>query len=299
MAKEDDRRRLFDSWADSYAAGYSGDSPDSHFFITRLSHIATSVSVPAGSRVLDVGCGPGMTADLLSKRGVSFYGVDLSQKMIRACRSRVGRLDACHLAVGRIEQLPFDDGCFDACICTGVLEYVDDTHLAMRELARVMKPEGEVVFSLWNKLSPYRMTQNLRSCVSGQALHERSFTERQGRDLAHQAGLEVTDLLYFDFNIFLPPLDRMLPGWSVRTSRRLEFLRRSIAKRIGTDMLVKAQKTDRPVLSRRSTEDRRDRSAPPFAPRGSAGQEGRRAEVVEDLPDRELIGQEGDHLHLH
>lgn len=241
--KEDDHLKLFDSWADSYAAGYSNGSPNSHYFSTRLSHIDVLVDVPAGSKVLDIGCGAGMTAEPLSNRGISFFGVDLSQKMLRACQNRVGHLDTCHLAVGRIEQIPYADGSFNACICTGVLEYVEDISIALREIVRVLKPDGIVVFSLWNKLSPYRMTQNLRCLLSGQIQPERMFTERQGRNVTHLVGLTLTDLLYFDFNIFVPPLDSMFPHLSVRTSRRLEFLRRSIGRWIGTAMLIKAQKS--------------------------------------------------------
>jgi ubiquinone/menaquinone biosynthesis C-methylase UbiE len=242
-SKEDDRIKLFDSWADSYAEGYSSGSPNSHYFSTRLAQVNALVDVPAGGKILDIGCGAGMMAELLCGRGLSFFGVDLSRKMLRACQNRVGHLDTCHLAVGRIEQLPYGDDCFDACICTGVLEYVDDATTALREIVRVMKPNGIVVFSLWNQLSPYRMTQSLRYFLSGQNSRERMFTEWQGRDLVHLAGLTLTDLLYFDFNIFVPPLDSRFPRCSVSTSRHLEFLRRSILRWIGTAILIKAQKS--------------------------------------------------------
>lgn len=245
---EDDRLKLFDSWADSYEAGYSDGSPSSHYFLTRLSHIDALLDVPAGSKVLDVGCGVGMTSEPLFNRGISFFGVDLSQKMLHACQNRVSHLERCHLAVGRIEQIPYADSCFDACICTGVLEYVEDITTALGEIVRVLKPDGIVLLSLWNKLSPYRVTQNLRCLYSGQALAERMFTEREGRNMVHLAGLKLTDLLYFDFNIFVPPLDSKFPHWSVRTSQHLEFLRRSIVRWMGTAMLIKAQKTAPPGL---------------------------------------------------
>jgi len=240
--KEDDRIKLFDSWAASYARTYFDGSPTSHYFSTRLSHIGTLLDVPAGSKVLDIGCGAGMPAEVLSSRNISYFGVDLSQAMLRACQNRVGHLDMCHLAVGKIEQIPFVDGCFDACVCTGVLEYVEDNILALREIVRVLKPNGIIVLSLLNKMSPYRMVENLRLSLRGQTRPERMFTGRQGRNLVQLVGLKPVDLLYFDFNIFLPPLDRKFPNWSVRTSRHLEFLRRSIVRWMGTAMLIKAQK---------------------------------------------------------
>jgi ubiquinone/menaquinone biosynthesis C-methylase UbiE len=238
--KDEERVKLFDSWAAAYAPAYTDGSPVSHYFTTRLSHVDALLDIPSGSKVLDIGCGPGMMAEPLVRRGMSFFGVDVSKEMIRACQGRVGDSHECHLAIGSIEHIPFADRCFDACICTGVLEYVENQILAIREVTRVLKPDGVFIISLLNKVSPYRVVENLRFAIRGQARPERMFTERHGRYLVQAAGLKLVDLLYYDFNVFLPPFDKKFPFCSVRVSRRLEFLRRSIVRWIGTAFLIKA-----------------------------------------------------------
>lgn len=75
-------------------------------------------------RVLDSGCGNGMSVDLLEEAGFDAWGVDLSmlrkwQWRERRCRERLACADG-----GR---LPFSDGFFDAILCSGVLEHVGVT----------------------------------------------------------------------------------------------------------------------------------------------------------------------------
>ena len=47
-----------------------------------------------------------------------------------------------HFARARVEALPFEDGLFDATLCCGSLHLFADTVVALREMARVMKPEA-------------------------------------------------------------------------------------------------------------------------------------------------------------
>jgi 2-polyprenyl-3-methyl-5-hydroxy-6-metoxy-1,4-benzoquinol methylase len=235
--------RLFDSWAADYAAHYFDSSPASHFFSTRLAHVSALLDLPEGSNVLDVGCGPGMMIEPLTSRGIEFFGTDLSEKMIGACKKRVVHLDACHLAVSRIQQLPFRERSFDAVLCMGVLEYIQDDELAVRQIRRVLKPNGILILSLLNKISPYRLWENMGFAIRRRTRPEKMFTERYCRTLLQANGFEIVDLLYFDFNLLLRPLDQLYPRWSVRISQRLESLRRSSLKWLGTAFLVKARRT--------------------------------------------------------
>lgn len=186
-----------------------------------------------------------MMVQPLVDRNIEFFGTDLSQEMIRACQTRTDHLDMCHLTIGRIERLPFLDSSFDAVLCMGVLEYVEDSELAIREARRVLKPNGVIIISLLNKMSPYRLVENLGLAIRRQDRPETMFTERDCRALLRANQLQIVDLLYFDFNLFLPPLDKRYPRRSVQTSRRLEFLRRSVLRWLGTALLVKAKKSTR------------------------------------------------------
>lgn len=80
--------------------------------------------------------------------------------MVQTCQNQVRRLNLCHLAVARIEELPFAELCFDSIICAGVLEYVLNEDQALNEIIRVLKPNGILVLSLLNSSSPYQMPEN-------------------------------------------------------------------------------------------------------------------------------------------
>ena len=103
--------------------------------------------------MLDAGMGPGRLTAELDKRGWTVWGVDGSANMVSLARARVPKA-ADRLLEARIERLPFGDDRFDAVVSTGVLGYVDDLEVALRELARVLRPGGRLVFSVGNGLAP-------------------------------------------------------------------------------------------------------------------------------------------------
>lgn len=98
-------------------------------------------------RVLDVATGTAGVALMLAARtGAEVTGVDLTEEMLRRGRSRVSAAGErrIRLAVARAEQLPFDDGAFDALTFTYLLRYVADPAATLRELVRVVRPGGVV-----------------------------------------------------------------------------------------------------------------------------------------------------------
>jgi SAM-dependent methyltransferase len=99
-------------------------------------------SLPAGSRLLDVGCGTGANlVDMAPSDGaVKGVGLDLSFEALRLCRRR--RLS--RLVLGTAERLPFRDSAFDGVSCRDVLVSVPDDSAAVREIARVAAPGAPV-----------------------------------------------------------------------------------------------------------------------------------------------------------
>ena len=95
--------------------------------------------------VLDAGMGGGRFVEELATHGWIVTGTDMSETMVGLARKRVPQLRD-SLRVAPIEQLPFDDGGFDAVTALGVIEFAD-IHPALSELARVLRPGGLAVVS--------------------------------------------------------------------------------------------------------------------------------------------------------
>ncbi|MEP7203808.1 MAG: class I SAM-dependent methyltransferase [Ilumatobacteraceae bacterium] len=111
------------------------------------------LTTPANSNsgtavVLDVACGPArVTRALVQATDAHVIGLDLSENMLRQgviSVATAGVQDRVGLLLGRGEQLPFPDACFDALTFTYLLRYVTDPAATLAELARVVKPGGPV-----------------------------------------------------------------------------------------------------------------------------------------------------------
>ena len=115
-----------------------------------------------GKRVLDLGVGGGRTASYLAERSSSYVGVDSSEAMVRACRERYPHLE---FRQGDARNLShFDNGEFDFVLFSfNGIDYVGhaDRTRILREVARVLRPGGVLVFS----------SHNLASVPSGTLLH--------------------------------------------------------------------------------------------------------------------------------
>lgn len=98
------------------------------FYLPRLDRLARSLpGGPAAVRILDCGCGNGLSVDLLTDSGYRAWGNDLSELRKWQWRERRNRN---RLFVGDGSRLPFADGFFDVVISSGVLE-----HIGVRESA--------------------------------------------------------------------------------------------------------------------------------------------------------------------
>jgi arsenite methyltransferase len=116
--------------------------------------------IDEGSYVLDVGCGAGVTPAYLAKRcGCRVVGVDIHERMIEQSRERAKRegvADRIESRVADVQDLPFEDGLFDAVISESVTAFPEDKQRAVDEYARVIKPGGYVGLneSTWLKTPP-------------------------------------------------------------------------------------------------------------------------------------------------
>lgn len=99
-----------------------------------------------GRRILDLGCGHGMAAIVLARRGANVTALDLSIGYLQeaATRARANHVNIAWVAADA-ERLPFADGSFDCVWGNAVLHHLD-LEPAGRELRRVLRPGGIAVF---------------------------------------------------------------------------------------------------------------------------------------------------------
>jgi ubiquinone/menaquinone biosynthesis C-methylase UbiE len=162
-----------------------------------------------------------------------------------------------------MDQLSFPDGFFDVALCLGAFEYVLDEKASIKEIARTVKEQGALIITMHNKYSPYRIWSNyaygkvknamarlkgLFTSVKDETCNNARphFIVRSEKELRRLVGAEaftVEDIVYYDFNIFLGPLDELFPKTAVFMSRKLECLGRTWLKFLGTGFIMKCRKT--------------------------------------------------------
>jgi SAM-dependent methyltransferase len=113
---------------------------------------------PDGARVLDLGCGPGQLAILLSREhGLDVTGLDVDPPMIRRARSNAVRAGGRRpsFVVGDVAHLAFRDGAFDLVVSTLSMHHWADATEGLTEIARVLAPGGKaLVWDLGPGLGP-------------------------------------------------------------------------------------------------------------------------------------------------
>jgi len=105
--------------------------------------IYTMMDEVKGPKVLEVGAGDGYCVHVLKKRGFEVTATEISK--IRIQRMKDDGIDAIE---ADLNHLPFDDETFDTVICGEVLEHIPSMAQGLKELERVCKPDGKIVFSL-------------------------------------------------------------------------------------------------------------------------------------------------------
>ena len=167
-----------------------------------------------GKRVLDLGCGHGMAAVVLARRGAKVTACDLSSGYVAEARQRANANGVqIQFAMSDAERLPFADRSFDAIWGHAILHHLDIPTIA-REIRRVLRPGGVAVFcEPWNGNPLLRLARRWRQHTPDETpLQARAVTQlrQQFRDVKVE-GWQLLDMLP-RFNI-LGPVDLRLLKW--------------------------------------------------------------------------------------
>ncbi|MBD8163052.1 malonyl-ACP O-methyltransferase BioC [Erwinia persicina] len=107
-------------------------------------HLLALARPGEGLRVLDAGCGTGWFSQRWRSAGHHVTALDLSEKMLQ--QAALSQVADCYQP-GDIEALPFAAGSFDRCWSSLAIQWCSDLPQALKELWRVTRPGGQVLFS--------------------------------------------------------------------------------------------------------------------------------------------------------
>jgi len=223
--------------------------------------------LPAGSRVVDLGCGPGLLTRDLAKMGYSGVGLDSSASMIEfsAHQAQAGGLsDSWKYQLGDVEAIPFPDASFDAAICSGVIDYLPTDDKLIAEAARILKPGGHFIVCFTNKFgytvslskliywlkrfpAIRRFASWLRSALVGgkEGAMEFDFIPRKQRpanvrEAIRRHGFHLEADRFVHFSLLPAPFCTMISKLSFGIDEKLNILDRTPLRIVGSCYIVSA-----------------------------------------------------------
>lgn len=141
MQQEPSQAELWNSVSENWRIQEEGAKPV-------YEAILNTLAISAGQSVLDIGCGTGYFLSLLAPYDVVLTGADIAASQLEVAKRY---LPTATYAVAGMEALPFEDASFDYVVANNSVQFSPDTHKALNEIYRVLKPGGKFVVTLWDE----------------------------------------------------------------------------------------------------------------------------------------------------
>jgi SAM-dependent methyltransferase len=162
-------RAWYNLVADAFVQRYDGDSG---WYLARCEEdLLHDLCRFEGARVLDLGTGGGRLLPRLSRVARRVTAVDLSEALL----ARAPRLSGVGLVQGNALALGLRDDSFDVAVSLGLCEYIADLDPFLAQVARVLRPGGQVAFT-YHQLAAYRapVAESPEALYFGRTIAERS-----------------------------------------------------------------------------------------------------------------------------
>lgn len=123
-----------------------------HFYLTRsLQFLQNWLEISETDKILDVGCGTGLLAEVLAKKNATqtVTGIDLSANMLKVAQNKFLAYPNINFHQASVNHLPFSNQSFDIVVCVSTFHYFDEPKTALLEMRRVLKPKGKIIILDW------------------------------------------------------------------------------------------------------------------------------------------------------
>ena len=160
--------------------------------------------IALGKRVLEVGCGTGIFTEKIAKTGANITAMDISPDLLDLAKKRLSMPNVlCEL--GDLENLHFAENSFDSVVGVSILHHVN-LKQSLKEIKKVLKSGGRIVFSEPNALNPQIMLQEkippIRKFVEKIGIysrHEKAFSRWTARKYLKSCGFTNITIIPFDW----------------------------------------------------------------------------------------------------
>ena len=142
--------------------------------------------------MLDTACGTGYYMEKLSEN--ECFGLDISKKMIKCCKEK----NLNNICIGTYENIPYKDYCFDVILCVAAFQHSQNPQKVLNEMSRVLKEDGEIIFTFSNWISFRSIIHLLRKFYRKNS-YERRYTIFTVKKMFDMAGLKITEIYGFNF----------------------------------------------------------------------------------------------------
>jgi 2-polyprenyl-3-methyl-5-hydroxy-6-metoxy-1,4-benzoquinol methylase len=157
-------------------------------------HLLRGTKIIPGGKILDVGCGNGAFLYKMQSAGMDAYGVELSADGAKEAQ-RIGLKVKC----GTLEQQHYPSSFFDVITLNHVLEHVADPVKTLKELRRILKPNGTLIIAVPNSRSLARWIFGRYWASIDVPRHLATHSPKTMRIAARKAGLKVKKVRYISF----------------------------------------------------------------------------------------------------
>ena len=144
-------------WGDTTTNNYGyapadGDHPQRfqhQMYLQLLQRLREARDIMPGLKLLEVSCGRGggLNAVLSEATEIDATGLDVAHSAVEFCRKTYGESDRLRFVQGSALELPFPDASFDAVLNVEASNDYPDRALFFREVARVLKPDGILLYA--------------------------------------------------------------------------------------------------------------------------------------------------------